>query len=156
MFKTKIAYTDFDGNSQEDSFRFNLTRAEVIRWEISQTGGIEGYLTRIIEQKNGEEIMNFFTKLIALAYGEKDDTGKHFVKSVEISERFGCSAAYDELFTSLVTNPKAAADFVKAIIPSVPPPDVLGTPRPVVPTSGGLHTRPQEVETAAKSSLPKQ
>lgn len=51
-----------------------------------------------------------------LAYGVKSEDGRRFMKSEEISRSFMESPAYEILFEELVTNDKAAADFVNAVM----------------------------------------
>lgn len=50
------------------------------------------------------------------AYGVKSEDGRRFMKSEEISRSFMESPAYEILFEELVTNDKAAADFVNAVM----------------------------------------
>ena len=75
-------------------------------------------MRRAVDSNNGPEIMNMFDKIIRMAYGEKSEDGRRFVKSEAISEAFSQTPAYDELFMSLCTDSKAAADFVNNIIPA--------------------------------------
>lgn len=49
-------------------------------------------------------------------YGVKSEDGRRFMKSEEISRSFMESPAYEILFEELVTNDKAAADFVNAVM----------------------------------------
>ena len=46
----------------------------------------------------------------------KSEDGRRFMKSEEISRSFMESPAYEVLFEELVTNDKAAADFVNAVM----------------------------------------
>ena len=62
------------------------------------------------------QIMEFFEDLITKAYGVKSEDGRRFMKSEEISRSFMESPAYEVLFEELVTNDKAAADFVNAVM----------------------------------------
>ena len=40
MLKQKISYTDYNGNTREDEYEFNLTRSEVIRMNVGFKGGL--------------------------------------------------------------------------------------------------------------------
>lgn len=117
MFKRPITYTDFDGNQVTEDFYFNLTRAEIAEMEVSTEGGYANMLQKIGQSKNGAEIMHLFKSFILNSYGIKSEDGKRFKKSKEISEEFEQSAAYDELFTEMITNADEAIKFVSGIFP---------------------------------------
>lgn len=119
MLAKKITYTDFDGEERTETFYFNLTKAELLEMQIKHPGGYGEYLQRIIDAKDQVEVMNSFKELIMLSYGEKSEDGKHFRKSEEISKDFVGSAAYDELFFELLTDPDSGAAFVNGIMPKL-------------------------------------
>ena len=56
--------------------------------------------------------------MIMKAYGVKSDDGKRLIKSEELSIAFTQTEAYSVLFMELITDDKAAADFVNCIIPN--------------------------------------
>ena len=117
MLKKEITFTDYDGEKRTETHYFNLERNELIKLEISSIGGLEESVKRIIEARNGKEIMDTFERIILVSYGEKDLDGVHFNKSEEMSNRFKNSKAYDALFMELVTDDNAAADFINGILP---------------------------------------
>lgn len=118
MLKKEIAFEDFDGNPQRKIYYFNLTKTELIKMEITGTGGSMGeFVKRIIDAKDNRELVEVFDKIILGAVGRRSDDGERFDKSPEIAENFKCSAAYDALFIEFVTNSGAAADFINALIP---------------------------------------
>jgi len=51
-----------------------------------------------------------------LAYGEKSDDGRRFMKSEEISRGFMETPAYEVLFEKLVTDAGAASEFVNRVM----------------------------------------
>lgn len=118
MLIKKIKYTDFDGNQREDEALFNLNKAEVVMW-MTTTGEytLDKVLLKLAKERNGKKIMETWEDLIHRAYGKKSLDGKTFVKNEETWLEFYQSNAYAELFISLVTDAKAAAAFVNAIIP---------------------------------------
>lgn len=120
MVKETIKYFDFDGNEREETFYFNLTKAECIELELSTSGGLEKAMARIIESKDSKTIVETFKSLILKAYGEKSPDGKYFNKSPEISARFASTEAYSELFMKLSGSAEEATRFFKGIIPQVP------------------------------------
>lgn len=119
MLVKKITYKDFDGNERTEEFRFNLTRAEVAKMESSIDGGLAEKIQRIVDLKDGNEIMKVFHDFILAAYGEKSADGRHFVKSPEISLAFSQTQPYSDIFWELATNPTEAAKFIEAVLPDV-------------------------------------
>lgn len=118
MIKETITYTDYDGNERTEDFWFHISKAELTKMELSTPGGLTAYLKRIISAKDGKTIMDTFEDLIFRSYGEKTPDGRRFVKSKELSEAFTQTEAYDVFFMKLVTDDKAAVDFVNGIVPA--------------------------------------
>lgn len=117
MLKKTIKYEDFDGNSREEDFYFNLTKAEIIKMETSEKGGLTKLLDQIVKTQDTPQIVEMFEQIILGAYGEKSLDGKTFKKSKEISDQFAATEAYSNLFMELLENPDSAANFIKGIIP---------------------------------------
>ena len=120
MLAKRIKYTDYNNNEREETFYFNLSKAEIMEMELSTSGGLEQMYNKLIETQDGEAIIHEFKKLILKSYGEKSSDGKRFVKSKELSEAFEQTEAYSMLFMELCTDAKAAADFVSGIAPLSP------------------------------------
>lgn len=116
MLAKKITYTDFDGIERTETFRFNLTKSELLDMELSKSGGFSAMLQEIVDSKNTEEIMKLFKEIILSSYGEKSDDGRYFKKSPEIAEQFSQSAAFDALYLELMTDAGKAADFIRDIM----------------------------------------
>lgn len=117
MYKKEIEFEDFNGVKRVGDFYFNLTEQELHKLELSYPGGYAESLAQLVKSQDGKAIMQAFEDLILTAYGEKSPDGMYFNKSKEIAQRFKCTAAYSELFMSIVYNPEAAADFMNHIIP---------------------------------------
>jgi len=117
MLKREITFEDFNGLTCTETFYFNLSKSEILSLEASQVGGFKASIEKIIETENAKDLIEQFQLLILMAYGEKSDDGKRFVKSEEIKEAFRQSPAYDILFMELATNDKLAADFMLGIMP---------------------------------------
>lgn len=118
MLAKTIKFTDYDGQSREGVFYFNLSKAETIMW-MTTTGEytLDKILLRLADERNGRRIMEIFEDLIHRSYGRKSLDGIRFEKSEEIWNDFYQSDAYSELFVELITDAKKAAAFVNAIIP---------------------------------------
>ena len=118
MYKRTFTYTDFDGNERTEDAYFHFSKSEVIMMELSEAGGFGAKLQRIVDAKEGPEIIATFKEIILAAYGEKSPDGRRIVKSPEISKAFSETPMFDELFMELATNDKVAADFINHVIPA--------------------------------------
>jgi hypothetical protein len=118
MLKKTITYTDYNGVERTEDFYFNISKNEAVKMQTSIKGGYDTQLKSIAADLNGAAIMEFFDNLIKQSYGVKSEDGRRFMKSEEIAKEFMESPAYDVLFEELVTNDKAAADFVNGIFPA--------------------------------------
>lgn len=122
MYAKKIKFTDFNGNEREQTFYFNLTKAELTEMQLSHEGGLQEYLQRIIDSQKTTEIADIFKKLILMAYGEKSDDGMRFIKKDPVrgrlSDEFEQTDAYSELFMELAQNESAASEFINGILPA--------------------------------------
>lgn len=117
MIKKTISYTDYDGNNRSEDFYFNLTKAEVVEMEASESGGMKKMLENIIKANDSKKIIAVFKDIIAKSYGVKSPDGKRFIKNEEVLNDFMQTEAYSELFMELATDEKAAAAFVNGIFP---------------------------------------
>lgn len=120
MFTKTITYVDYDGNTRTEDYLFNLSKAEIIRMEFSEVGGMEKMIKKIIAEQDSKKLMDLFETIILKAYGEKSADGKRFIKSEELSTNFQQTEAYSELLVELLTNEAAATEFINKIIPQVP------------------------------------
>ena len=118
MLKKIITYTDYNGVERTEPFYFNLSKAELMEMELGVTGGMMEMLNKIIDAKDAPSLMKTFKEMIMKAYGVKSDDGKRLIKSEELSTAFTQTEAYSVLFMELITDDKAAADFVNGIIPN--------------------------------------
>lgn len=118
MLVKKIKYTDYNGESREEDFYFNLNKAELIKW-LTTNGNytLDAVLEKMIKTENARDLINEFDSLIMMAYGERTLDGKRFIKSQEVKDAFKESEAYSELFMELIGDAKKAAAFFNAIIP---------------------------------------
>lgn len=121
MLKREIAYTDYNGVERKESYYFNLTVAEVTVMQMSEAGGYAEMLQRIIDSRDGATIMRTIEEFILKSYGEKSPDGRQFIKDEKLSNAFKQTPAYSILFMELVTDAKAAADFVNGVIPKAAP-----------------------------------
>ncbi|MCI9428081.1 MAG: hypothetical protein HFI81_10085 [Eubacterium sp.] len=117
MLKKTISYEDFDGNQRTEDHYFNLTEAEITEMELSMNGGLSQLLTKILQENDQKQIIEYFKKIVLMAYGEKSLDGRKFVKNQKIRDEFASTAAYSEIFMELATDADAASAFVKGVMP---------------------------------------
>lgn len=117
MLKKTIEYVDYNGNERKEDHYFNYTEAEITEMELTTVGGLSEMIKNIIDAQDGPSIMKLFKKVILGSYGVKSPDGKQFIKSEELSKKFSQTEAYTKLFMELITDAKAAADFVNGIVP---------------------------------------
>lgn len=117
MYKRTITYTDYFGQERKEDVYFNLNYSELTKLQLSTQRGYVNMLQDLIDKNDGPTIMKTFDNIIRMAYGEKSDDGRRFIKSPELSEAFTQTPMYDQLYMELCTDAKAAADFVNGIIP---------------------------------------
>lgn len=117
MLKKAIKYTDYNGNERTEDWFFNLNKAEIFELESSINGGFDSFITQIVNDQNGSEIMKVFKDIITMSVGKKSLDGRKFEKNDEIRNDFLQTEAYNELFMELVTDADAAADFIKGVLP---------------------------------------
>ena len=118
MLKKTITYTDYNDVERTEDFYFNLTKAEIMRMEMSTSGGLAERINRIIAAQDTPAIIAIFEDLIQKSYGVKTPDGRGFMKRAEDLEAFVATEAYSELFMKLATDSDAAARFVNGVVPA--------------------------------------
>lgn len=117
MYAKTIKYEDYNGNQREETFYFNLSKAELIDLEWRTPGGLENYMKHIMSMMDGQALADTFKMLIEKSYGVKDPEGRRFIKNEKVLKNFTETEAYVELYVQLATDDKAAAEFVNGIFP---------------------------------------
>lgn len=120
MLKKTITCEDFNGVTKTETHYFNLTESELVKMQMSEYGTMDQRMKSIIDAKDAAKIMDQFHDLIRRSYGVKTPDGRFIKKEngVELFEQFESTAAYDALFMELCTNPDAAAEFAKGLLPA--------------------------------------
>lgn len=117
MISKTIKYTDYNDEEREETFYFNLNKAELMEMELGTSGGYTAFLKRIRDSKDIPSLASVFKELILKTYGVKSDDGKRFIKTQELRDAFEQSEAYSELYMELATNTDSAVAFINGIIP---------------------------------------
>lgn len=119
MYKKTITYTDYNGNERTEEFRFHLRKSDIIDWLTTEGDyTLDEVLRRLVEKRNGKQVMKTIEDLIYRSYGEISLDGRQFTRTKEVKDKFMETEAYSVFFTELITNADAAVEFVKGIIPS--------------------------------------
>lgn len=120
MYEIKETYKDWNGEEQTESFLFNLSTADLIKFEMSEDGGVLENLETAVSLKDGVKIMKVVDKLIDVSYGKKSPNGRNFIKGdidPEVLKDFKSTMAYSQIYTKLCTNLDYATQFINNIIP---------------------------------------
>ena len=116
MLKKSITYTDLDNNKVTEEFYFHMSKAELTTMAIEEEG-IAERLKKLADGGERREIIKAFNDIIRMSVGRRSEDGKRFIKDPDEAQAFMESEAYGELFMELFTDPVAAVEFVKAVIP---------------------------------------
>jgi hypothetical protein len=131
MLKKIITYTNpFTNKEVTEEHYFHISKADLIEMQMENvnepevtdptTGRtLEGFpakLQRIINDKDGNEVLSVVKDMVRRAYGKKE--GDRFVRSKEIWEEFMSTEAWAQLYFELCTDAVAQADFMNGIFPS--------------------------------------
>lgn len=117
MLKKTMTFVDYNGVERTEDFYFNLSKAELVEMELSTVGGLTEMIDRITKTQDGPAIIKAFKDLVLKAYGQKSADGRRFIKNEELAAEFSQTEAYSDLFMELATDDKAAAEFIKGIVP---------------------------------------
>lgn len=125
MLKHTITYKDYDGNERTEDLYFNLSKAELTELELSEVGGYDKFLERIVAAQDSKQIYSIFKEIVLSAYGEKSLDGKHFIKKktvdgnvVRLRDEFEQTEAFSEFMMYLLEDENAAADFANKVVPA--------------------------------------
>lgn len=116
MFMKKMTYTDFDGNERTEDFYFNLSEAELARFELSETGGLSKLIEKISQEKDAKKMWDLMEEIVYMSCGAKSLDGRRFDKSPEAKRNFTETAAYSDFILELATDAKLATDFVNGLV----------------------------------------
>lgn len=117
MLKKTIKYYDFNDVERTEDHYFGLLESEITKKSLETNGGLVNKIQRAVDAKNMPELIQIMTEFIDMSYGIKSDDGKYFRKTPEALADFKASPAYDVLYMELVSDAKAASEFVNGIFP---------------------------------------
>lgn len=117
MFKKTVTYRDFNDVERTEEYFFHLSTTEVLKLEKNKDGSLSEQLEKIQRDEDEAAMLDMITKLVLLAYGEKSEDGRRFVKSDKLVEEFTETEAYSQIFLDIMTNENELIDFITGILP---------------------------------------
>lgn len=111
-----ITFTDYYGEKRTEDFYFNIDEGELVHMELSQEGGMENFIEKIVNERDRKKMVNLMCDLIEMSYGIRTLDGG-FEKSPEHFKKFKSLPAYSKLFTKLATDADYAAAFINDVMP---------------------------------------
>jgi len=118
MLKKTITYKDLDGNDVTEDFYFHLSEAELVEMEVSEKDGLAETMQKIVDSKDGAQIIEHFKKIILRSYGQRGEDGRQFIKNDATRAYFSQIGAYSILFMELATDAEAGAKFISGVLPA--------------------------------------
>jgi hypothetical protein len=129
MIKKTIAYKDFNGNDQFDTFYFNINEAEAIELRfihgdfqdtIKYLEGVQSSEDEDIQidANYSRDLWNIFKEILEKSVGQKSADGKLFIKNDEIRAQFTQSNAMSQFLIELLSDTANAVEFVNGVITS--------------------------------------
>lgn len=116
MYKMTETYVDYNGVEKTEDFYFNMNEAELLKMQLETEGGMDGLLDKVINTADTAKLIEIFQIFLNKSYGVKTADGK-FKKNAELTEEFMQTAAYSKIYMKLITDDKAAAEFINGILP---------------------------------------
>lgn len=121
MLAKEITYTDYNGTKRTETFYFYLSRAELMRMEMTCETSLRDKLIAMIKEQDKVKLYKYFEWLVLKSYGEKSEDGRHFRKSEGISKEFSNTEAFSELLIELCSGEDKVLAFVNGIMPTPVP-----------------------------------
>ena len=118
MYRIPVTYEDYNSVEKTKDFYFNLNKAELMKMQLTEAGGLAESIEKIVAANNIPAIVEVFEKLVLDAYGEKSADGERFEKTDEIKAAFKQHPAYSIIYMDLATDADKAAKFINAIVPA--------------------------------------
>lgn len=121
MFKQKITYQGFDGETLTDTLYFNLNRIELAEL-TAKYGGVdmEQHLTDIESRKDIAGFYGLIKDIALTAFGLRSEDGKKFLKNEEIRNDFLQSLVFGELIEQFHDGEgEKMEEFIKGILKNI-------------------------------------
>ena len=119
IYKT-IPYKDYADVEHEKTFFFSLNQAEFTVLNGRLPGGLDGYITKMVEDRDPSKIVELLMMFIVEGYGIResdDDFIKEDPQGRKLGLRFKCSEACDNLIMELLKNDNSIWEFIIGMLP---------------------------------------
>lgn len=127
MLAKTITYNDYDNNERTETLYFNMNKMELTEFAadlpddvFKNVSGVKSIqdVAKVANKMGSRGIIKFIKELVLRSYGVKSEDGRRFIKSKELSEEFSQTIAYDMFMSELMSDDKAASNFVNGLIPA--------------------------------------
>ena len=127
MLAKTITYNDYDNNERTETLYFNMNKMELTEFAadlpddvFKNVSGVKTIqdVANVANKMGSKGIIKFIKELVLRSYGVKSEDGRRFIKSKELSEEFSQTIAYDMFMSELMSDDKAASNFVNGLIPA--------------------------------------
>ena len=124
MICKTVKYKDFFGNDRKDELYFHLSKHELIdlHFDIGgQEGDYQTAINNLIASDNRQEMIGILTGIMMASYGERSEDGRSFLKEDidghKLANKFKQMAAFDILYTELLSSEDVLMEFIIGIMP---------------------------------------
>lgn len=120
MIEKVITFKDFNGKERTETFYFNISKSELIDWQVNEGSGLDEEVKKLTKSENLKKSVEIFKKIIDYSVGEKSSDGRRFIKdNGRVAKEFKETNAYEVLYMELATDDKKAATFINSIFPKL-------------------------------------
>lgn len=116
MQKLTVTYENFDGDNVTEDLYFHLNIKELQdmeNWDVPLTQRI----AKLTKTEDGKEAFELMRDIIEVAYGERSEDGKRFVKNPEVLKNFTEGLAYDEVIIQFLDGTTDLGKFIEGLLP---------------------------------------
>lgn len=121
MLTQVYEYNDYLGRKRKSTVRFNFDESELAEMALSDEGGLDEWIDKIINSSSVQEIVAIVKNVILRAYGERTEDGRFIkedpVTGAPLSRKFKSSAVFPIVFMDVCFDAKKAAAFISGCIP---------------------------------------
>ncbi len=122
MFKHRIIWDDFNGQTHQEDFYFNMLVPEFADLEFHPEfgGSFSEYIRQGMKSGEGQKIYMIFKLLVVHSYGRRSEDGQYFRKNTEWTNDFLESPAWEQFFLWLTDETKGhsnAGSFWEGVFP---------------------------------------
>lgn len=114
MLVQNVKYTNFNGEEVEETVYFHISKAELIGMKYD--GFVEA-VEKMKQTKNEKDLYNAFLDIVKMSYGVKSEDGRRFIKDEDLTQEFIQTAAFDQIWWKMFTDPNYSIEFINGVIP---------------------------------------